>query len=442
MRKQILNHKNIMKKISLYLFLCVMLGVAFSSCDQEFSNPSSAGEGQVVKDVNGLIAVANGLQFRYSINRTSPVYSYITASGLTCKELIVKNQGNTDEAGLEAGKGNVAPTNSVISRMWEQTNLIKANADLILNNLGNVGDVTTKNTLTCYANLFKGLALLQQASFWEQAPLVIEQDARFSPRVDVLKAALKLFEDGAAASGSINVTTKYVGNINFPNTFNAMIARTNLMLGNYDAAITAADKVDLKSKSSFTYDDLTRNPIFDVSYSGVNVCEPSDSTLGLPAALKPEGKDKRVLFYLKAKVKDPKVNLGKGFFTANNAAVPVYLGGEMLLIKAESYARKDDMPKAIEALDKVLTKKAADDVWGVAADLTAYAGDKEKAAVLNEIYRQRCIELFNSGLKLEDSRRFGRPGPSDAGAERTRNFYPYPQNERDNNKNTPTDPKE
>lgn len=429
-----------MKKISLYLLVGIMLTAVLSSCDKEFSNPSSAGEDQVVKDINGLIAIANGLQFRYTVNRTSPVYSYITASGLTCKELIVKNQGNTDEAGLEAGKGNVAPTNSVISRMWEQCNLIKANADLITNNLRNVGDATTKNTLTCYANLFKGLALLQQATFWEQAPLTTAPEATFSPRADVLKAALKLFEEGVVASANINVSTKYVGNISFPNTFNALVARTNLMLGNHDAALQAANKVDLKSKSSFTYDDATRNPIFDVSYSGVNVCEPGDSTLGLPNALKPDAKDKRVLFYLKAKIKDPKVNLGKGFFTANNAPIPVYLPGEVMLIKAECYARLDVLPNCVIELDKVLTKKAADDAWGVGADLPKYVGKETKEDLLNEIYRQRCIELYNSGLKLEDSRRFGRPGPNDAAAERTRNYYPYPQNERDNNPNTPADP--
>ena len=427
-----------MKKIGLYLAAAILLVI--SACNKEYSNPSTSGQDQVVKDVNGLIAVANGLQFRYTIGRTSPVYSYITASGLTCKELLVKNQGNTDEANLESGKGNVASSNSVVSRMWEQTNLIKANADLILNNLGPINDEKTRNTLTCYANLFKGLALLQQATFWEQAPLTTGTKATFSPRVDVLKAALKLFVDGAAASKTINLTTKYVGNINFPNSFNALAARTNLMLGNYDAAIAAADLVDLKSKSSFTYDDATRNPIFDVSYSGVNVCEPVDSTMGLPSALKPDAKDKRVLFYLKTKVKDPKINSGKGFFTGNSAAVPVYLGSEMNLIKAECYARKDDVVKAIAELDKVLTKKAADDVWGVGAESPAYAGDKTKDAILNEVYRQRCIELFNSGLKLEDSRRFNRPGPNDAGSERSRNFYPYPQNERDNNTNTPADP--
>jgi len=34
--------------------------------------------------------------------------------------------------------------------------------------------------------------------------------------------------------------------------------------------------------------------------------------------------------------------------------------------------------------------------------------------VLTEIYRNRRIELFMSGLALEDSRRFGRPAASAA----------------------------
>ncbi len=67
--------------------------------------------------------------------------------------------------------------------------------------------------------------------------------------------------------------------------------------------------------------------------------------------------------------------------------------------------------------------------------MPAYAGETTADAVLNEIYKQRCIELNMQGLRLEDSRRFKRPA-----AERSRTFYPYPQAERDNNKSTPADP--
>jgi hypothetical protein len=63
------------------------------------------------------------------------------------------------------------------------------------------------------------------------------------------------------------------------------------------------------------------------------------------------------------------------------------------------------------------------------------AGPFTQAQLLDQIYKQRSIELYMSGLRLEDMRRFARPN-----AERTRNLLPYPFLERDNNPNTPADP--
>ena len=125
-----------MKNILKLFLICLSVAGMFSACTkEEYLNPSQATEPSVVKDVNGLIALANGLQFRYSVGRTSPVYSFITASGLSTNELLVLNQGNTDEANLQAGTGNVLGNNAVVSRLWEQSHLLTANADLILNNL-------------------------------------------------------------------------------------------------------------------------------------------------------------------------------------------------------------------------------------------------------------------------------------------------------------------
>jgi hypothetical protein len=214
------------------------------------------------------------------------------------------------------------------------------------------------------------------------------------------------------------------------------------MLGKYADAFAAADKVTtLKITSTFTFDNATRNPIFDVAYSNTNVIEPIDSTLGLPSTLKPDINDKRVLFYVKTKKKVAATPYGKGFFTSNSSSIPIYVPGEILLIKAEALARQDKLVEAVDELNKVITKKGTDDGLGIGAELPKFVST-DKTAILNEIYRQRCIEMFNSGLKLEDSRRFGRPGPKDVGSERSRTFYPYPQNERDNNTSTPADPAE
>jgi hypothetical protein len=254
-----------------------------------------------------------------------------------------------------------------------------------------------------------------------------------------LAEAAKYFEAGSvAAAGSPVFSSNFQGGIDFVSTFAALTARTYTMLGDSDKALAAANKVDLTKKSEFSYDDVSRNPIYDVSYSNVNVCEPIDFNMGLSGALVPSATDGRVLFYLKSKTFSTAINEGKGFFTSNSSKIPLYLPGEVTLIKAEAYARKNDLTNAVAELNKILTK--TNDAFGVNAGGTVYTGAQTNTAILTEIYRNRCIELYNSGLKLEDSRRFGRPGPKDAGAERNRNFYPYPNSERDNNSKTPADP--
>jgi hypothetical protein len=54
---------------------------------------------------------------------------------------------------------------------------------------------------------------------------------------------------------------------------------------------------------------------------------------------------------------------------------------------------------------------------------------------LLQIYKNRCIALNHSGMKLEDMRRYTRPV-----SERKRNFMAYPFRQRDGNTNTPPDP--
>lgn len=417
-----------------YFFSLLTAGVlALTSCDKEYLNPSAASETQVVNDVNGLITLANGLQYRYSISGV--VYSFLSANGLTTKELLVLNAGNTDLDLLSKGSGNVQGNNVTVTTLWAQSHLTKSNADIILNNLDKASDPAIKSGLTAYASIFKALSLGALAQFWQQAPIGTGSNIAFNSREDVLKAAVTALETAATAiattAPSTDFTGKVVNSIDMANTIQALIARYSLMLGEYDKALTAANKVDLTKKSALNFDDVSQNPIFFSSFGNRNVTEPTNTQFGLPDALKPDAADKRVSFYTQTAT--PSRNLGTGFFTANNAAIPVYLPGEIILIKAEVLARQNKPTEAITELNKVLTKTT--DVWGLGASLPAYSGATDATSVLTEIYRNRCIELFMSGLKLEDSRRFGRPE-----TERNRNWYPYPTNERQNNTSTPADP--
>lgn len=416
-------------------YIILTLGVlTFSSCNQEYLNPNTASEQQVVTSQSGLLAMVNGLQQKFTTSRAGSIYTSITADGLTTGQLKVLNAGNTDEVLLESGGSALINSNGILNNLWNQTNLTKSNADLIISNIANAPDPAIRSGILSSAHIFRALSLGTLATYWESAPIEVTANATFVERSQLLTEAINSLN---TAISTLNATTpssafysNFVGSSNLLNTANALKARYNLMLGNYAEAIAAADLVNETIKSGFDFNDISPNPIFFSSFGNRNVTEPN-LNFGLPASLTTNSNDGRMAFYYSA---GGSVNLGNaGFFNSNSATIPIYLPGEMALIKAEAYARQSNLTDAVSELNSILTKSS--DPWGVAASLSAYSGDITSDAILTEIYKQRGIELFLSGMRLEDSRRFNRPS-----SERNRNWYPYPLSERNNNTNTPVDP--
>lgn len=434
-----------MKKLIIYILTPLL--IAFAGCQKEFVNPNAADGGEVIKSAEGLTALIVGLKKEFSVGATSALYNAVSANGLSTRELYVINTGNGELAALEAGKGTVGGSNSFLNNIWSSCNIVKTNAQLLIDNYGNVRETGTTEMIRVYGHVFKALSIGTMAQFWEYVPTeVVGADEflngkrpAFKTRADALQEAVDLLNVAApiaeGTAPSAFFVTKVGSDINIKNTVYALLARYNLMLGKYADALAAAEKVDPASKSVFKFDGVSQNPVYRTSLVNNNTYNGLPS-FGLPAALAPDAGDGRIAFYLGNNTAPVKV---QGFFKSDADPIPLYLPGEMTLIKAECYARMDMLPEAVTALDAVRTKTT--DAFGVTAKGTAYSGDPaDKNAVLQDIYRQRCIELYMSGMKLEDSRRFGRPGPNDPDSERSRNFYPYPTVERDNNPNTPADP--
>ena len=90
----------------------------------------------------------------------------------------------------------------------------------------------------------------------------------------------------------------------------------------------------------------------------------------------------------------------KGFAAVTTSAYPIYYPGEITLIKAECYARQTtpDLVNALVELNKVVTKKAVDDALGIGADLPLLVGPFTQAQILDQIYRNRSIELYMIAL--------------------------------------------
>lgn len=412
--------------------------IAFVSCKKNYTNPNQATDAEIFSNPDALTRVIVGIKSRYAVG-SSVVYHSISACALTTKEAAVLNAGNADLANIETGGSALAPNNGTITNLWSICNLISNESQKVINAAPSIADVNFRNSAQAYGHLYKALAIGTMASFWEKVPIQNGANAVFSTRTEALQAAGKLLDDASALLTTTTIPASFtaaVGNdIDLPNALKAIAARYYNMLGDNDKAIARAASVDLTKRSAFFYNNTNPNPVFRLSLTQNNVYG-IRTNFGLSGSLIPNAADKRIVFHLTKNAAS-----GSGFFLGDATGIPLYQPGEMMLIQAEANARKNQLPQAKGFLDQVLTKLPAGDIFAIGADLPAYSGPVTQNDLLDEIYKNRCIELYLSGLKFEDSRRFGRPAPGSANAERSRNFYPYPQQERDGNPtNTPADP--
>lgn len=425
-------------KLSSILLLALLL-IQLVGCKKNYTDPSKVPVDDALNTARGLTGVAVGLQRVYSFQRASSLYNQITADGFVTRQLNIINQGNTAEYQLFLGAGAVDGTNTILAGLWTNSNKIIFDANNVLRNAPSLADKGYASGLIAYASIFKALAIGNLASNWDHVPDTIGANVTFITSAAAFTKAIGILDNALVTVAANPISAQFVANvpagIDIVNTLHALKARYALNVGNNELALTEANAVNLTVKSTFNFDAITLNPIWETATSTNNVYQPIDSTMGLPPALAPSLTDKRVPFYITVNPTSAQRFRINGFASTSSSSWPLYLPGEMTLIKAEVYTRQNSIPNAIVQLNQILTKKPADDPFGVGADQPPYAGAITQAALLEQIYRQRSIELYMSGLRLQDQRRLDRPV-----AERKRNYMPYPFIERDNNTNTPADP--
>lgn len=428
-----------MKRTHFSIYTLVILFLALSACNKEYQDPSRATEDVIFSSPKGLTGVAVGLQRVYTAGRASSLFNSVTANGFVTNELFLVNPGNIPELQLYTGGQTIDGTNTVLAGLWSSSNKIIYDANQVITNAANLADKSYASGLIGYSTIFKALALGNLAMAWERVPSGVGQNVTFVPRVEGFTAAIAAIDQAQAAIAANPISPSFLSTIpagiNIPNTLNALKARYALFAGNYPLALTAANSVNLTVKSTFNFDAVTLNPIFEVATSTNNVFQPLNEQLGLSGTLQPDPADKRIAFYTTINPTiQPRVRIN-GFGITGTTQWPVFLPGEITLIKAEAYARQGDLVNALIELNRVVTKTPASDPYGVGAELPPLAGPFTQDQLLEQIFKHRAIELFMSGLRLEDMRRFNRPQ-----TERKRTFFPYPFTERDNNPNTPADP--
>lgn len=416
-------------------FLAGLLLLTAASCKKEYADPSGPSYDQAISSPNALADLTVGLQNWYTANRTSIIYTSIATGSLLTNETYVVNAGNADEGQLNAGGASLQNTNAVVTGMWAVSNKIIFDADRVLNNATAViPDVNYRAGVVAYASLFKAMAIGNMSMFWTNVPDSTGSNVPFITSQEGYRKAVRVINGALNVLAQDTISATFRSNIppgvNILSTLYALKARYALFAGDYDTALNTANKVT--GTSTFNYNTVVTNPIFTLVTTTNNIYQVVDSAMGLPVGLQPDLADKRVPFYVGIGT-NPKFRV-KGFFTALTQSIPVFLPGEIMLIKAECYARKNEVSNGLTELNKVVTKQPAADAFGVGAGLPEEAATTQ-SELLTLIYKHRRIELFMSGMELEDQRRFSRPV-----TERKRSWLPFPFVERNDNTNIPDDP--
>lgn len=445
--------KNI--KINKIVVILLIVSCLFTACETEFENPNNPTEAVVLETKEGLFALAIGIRQYYSVTALRQV---IEAPGITTRELGVTNTFlNINE--LAKGGAELPGESGGITNPWVNLLRAKGMAESLIAG-SNTVELTsgTRSGLLAYGNLFKAMSLGSLIQMFEQAPIDNAADgaALFSDRATVLAKCIALLEEARDAISASPMSDEFKStvlwsDINLQKVINAFLSRYQLLAGNYGAAITAADAVLNDSdptNSMWVYDANNQNPIWNRTVNSADL-DPQ-TNFGLLGAYIPEAGDGRTNFYLGASTGNANADAGGqalsemlGFFASSTSPIPIYLPGEMLLNKAEAYARQSQLSDAVIQLNLVRQKN--NDPLGVNANLAAWSGNEtSQTDILEEIYKNRSIEMFLTGMRHEDSRRFHPnfvvPLEANTTNERNRNFYPYPTIERENNPNTPEDP--
>lgn len=266
--------------------------LALTGCELDLENPNSPTEGEVLTDIEGILALGVGMQAQYA----SSIDIYVRAPALVSDEWGLKLAALACDEVLLTGE-DIGILNSCtnVSGPYYTTYRVIRSANLLLENAAQPDRLGTglQTGLVALAKLFKAMALGSAILNFEDVAVDADPEGAVpQPRDAVLDTILSLLEsaradlDGATDADLTTFRARVLGSgMALRSTVNAMLARYYLIDGQYQQAIEAAERVDLAELSVFEYEGNDINPIYDYSigadytrplWSFVEQAEPGD----------------------------------------------------------------------------------------------------------------------------------------------------------------------
>ncbi|HVD59245.1 MAG TPA: RagB/SusD family nutrient uptake outer membrane protein [Gemmatimonadaceae bacterium] len=420
------------------------VALSLAACELNLQNPNAPTVEQVTGSVDGVIALATGLQGRFAESYGNFIYM----AGLVTDEFAATSAALISISDAEVGS--VAPGTGIAENVFNSVYRTVRTADDLLSNTDKLPaevDAGTKSGLVALGYALKAEALGEALQSYQKIPIVtfgvtqpeyVGRDVAL-PYIRALidSAANTIATQAPSAFFNNSILTPGVSLTNYVQLLRARYAR----IANDDAtALAAANSVSRTSLSALTYPSPAINFYTNVT-GGPNGIGPRRSF-----RLSMESGDQRSAYFVV-----PSTVLGRigtpldvwAKYTDPRAVLPLYYPDEALLIKAEVLARQNQLGASQAALDSVRTDcPGGRGLNDPKACLAPLSGQLTQAQLIDEIYKQRRFELYSSGLRWEDSRRRNLIRGFNTATDGQRCWLPYAIGDRNANTNVPPDPVE
>jgi hypothetical protein len=410
------------------------LAGAAAGCDLELANPNAPTQEEIVTSVDGLVAVAVGMQAQYA----TTIDDYLIANSLVTDEWATRSLALASYTTLLTGV-EIDDSYLTIYEPWANSYETIRSANTILDAEVELPSVLAAPTIAL-AKLYKAMALGQLVLTYEEVPIDISVEGPVpAPRAEVLDSVLRLLEEAKDEMADVDDASltdfrrRILGNtFDLVNVIDAMRARFYLVDGQYANAVAAADEAlaGLEQISLFNYATPDVNPVYAISVASQYVG--SARQWGREA----EAGDARVAYWadtttvLTANTAEGVVALRR--YQTQNLPIPVFLPDEMKLIKAEALVRQS--ATNVDAAETLINEVRTQPAGGTGLDEPRAGLPAVNLTTVDEVLAQieyeRRYELYMQGLRWEDMRRFG---AAVAGEAPTIEFLPIPQQECDAN---------
>jgi hypothetical protein len=433
-------------------YLGAVAALSLVACNLDLQNPNQPTTEQVTSSPDGVIALATGLQGRFSVSYGN--YAYM--AGLVTDEFASTTAALISIS--DAEQGSVPPGTGIAENVFNSVYRTVRTADDLLtgaNALAGQFDAGTRSGLRALAFAIKAEALGEALQSYQQVPVntLGITTPTYVTRAEALPIVRQLLDSAEAEIAATPPSAFFNNNIltpgvSLPNVIHLFRARYARMGGDDATAIVASNLV---ARSGPTAMSVLTFPAPNVNFyanvtGGTNGIAPRRQWR---TSMVPQ--DQRWTWFV-----TPSTTLvGRvgalldpwNRYSNPQAPLPVYFPDEALLIKAEALANTGQLAQSQAALDSVRTdctgNRGIDDPK---ACLPPLAGALTQAQLIDEIYSQRRYELLGTGLRWEDSRRRNLiRGPTAAPAvplDGQRCWLPYAIGDRNANPNVPADPPE